>query len=318
MKNLLFLSYVLIVCLFCTACNRIDTPDQINEDTNPAKEETNLAKVAIQSENQNEMDDRVEQVLSIIKNCIVDFGEFQRITIHIVNDQYSVAELLAKDYPYYETLGNDCGVFYLVDLHDNSVNILPIEAPRFVKIKGIENTLLTFYIEGHSETYFGFFPYLLLYDTETKKHEIKPYFADFTEKFMLGGGHTLGIRQIELVNESIVFHFSENDNTVLAGGLFAPTIEIPYRFPIPGSTPEEREIIFSLCFYGTSLLVDLEEQLKELEKLSLIENAYVEKFNDCFGENYVVVFFKFAKRASYNCGFNQGENNICDFYLTFK
>ena len=238
-----------------------------------------------------------------------DMEEDQRVSIQRLNRNYMLMET---------DITHRGGAFYLVDVQEKKMTELFREG--YPEIKEITRDSITFLLQSHNGPAGQVFPYLLHVDLETGETEEKPYYASLDETMEIGAGQPglngagFTLEKMEAIDETLIFRFEETEDIFIAGGMVSPDIELSSCSRLHRKLDKEEAL--GITFKETIVKDnDLEDNLKEHP---LVEDVYVEEYQDGLDAYNVFVALKFSEEIKYNCEFDKDEDEtVSDLYISF-
>lgn len=292
---------IIILLLLISACSfSVPTNKHNNEEHSNIDNEENYEERLIEE----------NTVLEILKKEMGSLQEYQKISLLKLSDKYILVELLSQ-----EVLNPwEVGILYIIDTENLNLKLLQIGVGDVycLKVKSFKDNILTLYNHVTQQN----FPQMFKYNVVTGEESMEPYYADIWEQFKIGADHKLGLKQVDLKEETIYFSFKEEKGTELFGGLHAPTIEII------GSADKflGKENVFAVDFHSVHLTNDLTTQIKALEAHKNIKEINIKEYSDGLNQNHVVFLFELEGVNKYTCSFADKEFNndhISDFLISF-
>ncbi|MBS4032192.1 MAG: hypothetical protein KGZ63_12340 [Clostridiales bacterium] len=124
------------------------------------------------------------------------------------------------------------------------------------------------------------------------------------------------LTQVDLIGDNVVLTFSREE--VPSGGNFLPIIELPFHYPVRGSTGVILTNVFTIGLPNITANESIVYQLEKIKQHTLITNAYIEQYNDCFNETVLVIFLEFKQPVLYSCNASISNNDTAIVSLHFK
>lgn len=261
------------------------------------------------------IDIQMQAAFEILKEEKEGFDEYQKVSLQKLGSRYFLAELLPEQARIFSG-----GLYYIVDTEKRVITDIAggSGSANTLEIMELENNILTFLLHLQNGAKGRFFPSLYTYNLETGEQKKEPYYARLWDTFKIGGGQKqLGLMQVEIIEDAIVFRFEETENTFIAGGLYSPSIEISR--PSGARDYFENDNLLAITFHDSSTSGTFDRSAMNIKDYPEVKDVHVSQYLDIYEINHVVVILEFPKEVCFNCDFRRSEREskyFDDLYLS--
>ena len=322
MKKLYIALAIGLICSLTTGCSSGETQTLKEQNDSLKKQVTELEEQKLQPASWYKSEE-FSQALKLVDEFIeINGGQLgianndtiQMIRLDKVSGRYFLAAYMIA--PLYPLTNN---LYALVDMEKEECTHINLDSVDYINEVTYDKDFISFYCGGQNiMNGFREFPHFKKYDIAKNQVTTEYIYKSlqFSEsEIRLGNGvNKVGLDKVTENKKAILFSFNQIDGTVLAGGMFCPTIKTGLK---QDGSQENRTLYVD--FEALVLSKEAQKQIMDLKNLDYISDINVRNYKDVHDISHVAVYFKFKDVKEYSCSFQEdGSNGFMDFTLTLK